>query len=444
MKEIILEKVKRYISESGMISPGEKILVAFSGGADSVVMLHILLSLSEGMGFTVSAAHLNHCLRGEESDYDESFVRVFCSEREIELTVESADITSLAKISKRGIEECARNIRYDFLFRTAAAVGADKIATAHTLSDNAETLIFNIVRGSGLNGLIGIPEVRGRLIRPMLRLTRTDIETYAKEESLPFVSDSTNSDTAYTRNYIRKEIIPRLTEINPSFFASVERLIEAVKEDNAYLEQQAQMLLAKACDGTGYKITVLNSVEMPILKRAISRIYADFTGQKLSSKNLNAFYEFVTDSKEGRHQLPGGFAVKYGGLLKMENSVERLMPRRFFIKACEHTVLPDGRSVILQEAPFGSRGKNFIDADKLCGDMDIRLRTPLDTLKLPKRPTKTLKKLYSESKIPINERDRAVLLCDGNGVVWAEKLGVAERCTVTDITQNIIKVTIKE
>lgn len=443
MREAIVEKVRGFICESGMISSGERVLVALSGGADSIAMTHILLTLSGQLGFSICAAHLNHCIRGEEADYDEFFVRSFCSEREIELTVERADVPALAEIGRQGLEECARNVRYDFLFRVAESLGADKIATAHTLSDNAETLIFNLVRGSGLNGLSGISETRGKIIRPLLRLTRNEIEQYLKETSLPFVTDSTNSDTAYTRNYIRKEIIPRLSEINPSFFASVERLTASVKEDNAFLEAEAENLVLNAKKNNGYEIKVLNFAQLPILKRALAKIYRDFTGQSLTSKNLNAFYRFVRDGS-GRYQLPGVFAVKYAGFLNMETSAQRILPRRFYIKAQRQTFLPDGRAVMLQEAELARGGKNYIDADKINGDLNIRLKSPIDTLKLPKRPTKSLKKLFSESKIPIPERDRAIVLCDGDGIVWVEKLGVAERCAVTNTTQNIIKVTIKE
>lgn len=445
MKETVLKKVKNLISEKGMLLSGDKVLVAFSGGADSVVMTHALLILSEEMGFTVCAAHLNHSLRGEESDYDELFVRSFCESRGIDLTVEKVDIAALSQLSKEGIEECARNVRYDFLFRTAASIGADRIATAHTLSDNAETLIFNILRGSGLNGLTGIPETRGKLIRPMLKVTRSEIEQYAKEESLPFVTDSTNADTVYKRNYIRKEIIPRFSQINPSFYAAIERLIENVREDNGYFEAKAEKCLALACKKRhSYDLKVLKSFELPIIKRAVSKLYYEFSEQKLSAKNLNAFCDFIIEDPNGRYQLPGGFARKYAGVLTLEKSAERVLPKRFYMPASGRSVLPDGRKVILSEAPAYSFGKNFIDADKLCGELNLRLRSPLDEIKLPKRPTKSLKKLFSESKVPIQERDNAVVLCDESGVVWVEKLGVAERCAVIGGADNIIEISIKE
>ena len=443
MKEDVLEKVRAYVVAERMICAGDRVLLALSGGADSVAMAHIMLTLSEEMGFSVCAAHLNHCLRSDESDYDELFVRNFCSVRGIELKVERANVAALAAASKRGIEECARDVRYDFLFRAAAEFGADRIATAHTLSDNAETLIFNIVRGSGLKGLCGIPETRGKLIRPLLRLTRAETEGYDREAGLPFVTDSTNSDTEYTRNYIRQEIIPRLTELNPSFLASVERLTGAVKEDNAFIEREADRLLAvageKNCD-----LALLREADGAVVKRVLSRVYSDFTGRKLDAKGLNAFLAFVTEEGDGRTQLPGAFAVKYAGRLTLTDSAERKQPKRFYIAAEKLNILPDGRRVTIRLTEGGSAVDKFdVDASRVVGGLRLRLRVPTDEVRLPKRPTKSLKKLFSELKVPIAERDRAVVLCDEKGIVWVEKLGAAERAAATVFTDRILKIEIR-
>ena len=445
MKDNVLEKVRAFIAETRMISAGDKVLVALSGGADSVAMMHILMTLSEQLGFSVCAAHMNHCLRGEESDYDEYFVRNFCSQRDIELAVEKADIGGIAAARKQGIEECARSVRYDFLYRAAEAMGAVKIATAHTLSDNAETLIFNITRGSGLNGLCGIPAVRGRLIRPLLKLTRAETEGYDREVGLPFVTDSTNSDTDYTRNYIRKEIVPRLTEINPAFLASVERLVSSVGEDSEYIDNEAQRLLEAAQISGGYKLKKLSQAALPVLKRALAKLYSDFTGRKLSAAALNGFCGFASDVSDGRLQLPGAFAVKYAGVLALASSVERKQPKRFYMDAGDINTLPDGRRVTIIESSRGIKvDKNTLDAGKIKGTLRLRLRVPMDEMRLPKRPTKTLKKLFSEAKVPVEARDKAVVLCDDEGIVWVEKLGAAERSAATAFTDRLLIIKTEE
>ena len=443
MKEEILEKVREHIARTRMISAGDRVLIALSGGADSVAMTGILLTLSEEMGFSVCAAHLNHCLRGGESDYDELFVKNFCSVHGIELKVERADVAAIAAASKRGIEECARSVRYEFLFRAADEMGANRVATAHTLSDNAETLIFNIVRGSGLKGLCGIPETRGRLIRPLLKLTRAETEEYDRECGLPYVTDSTHSDVEYTRNYIRREVIPRLSELNPSFLAAVERLTGAIKEDNAFIEREADRLLAvageKNCD-----LSLLREADPAVAKRALSRIYSDFTGRRLDAKNLNAFLAFASADGGGRLQLPGAFAVKLGGRLSLSDSAERKQPKRFYSAAGKENALPDGRMVTISLEKGGSAVDKFaVDASRIAGGLRLRLRVPTDEIRLPKRPTKSLKKLFSEMKIPIEERDRAVVLCDDRGIVWVEKLGAAERTAATVFTDKVLKIEIK-
>ncbi|MBR4439485.1 MAG: tRNA lysidine(34) synthetase TilS [Clostridia bacterium] len=441
MKEQVLEKVRAYVTGTRMIESGDRVLLALSGGADSVAMAHILMTLSGEMGFSVCAAHLNHCLRGEESDYDELFVRNFCSVRGLELKSERCDVARLAAASKQGIEECARSARYDFLFRAAAEMNADKIATAHTLSDNAETLIFNIVRGSGSKGLCGIPETRGKLIRPLLKLTRDETEGYDREAGLPYVTDSTNEDTEYTRNYIRKEIIPRLTELNPAFLASVERLTGAVKEDNAFLEREADRLLALS---GGSDLRLLREAGAPVLKRALARLYSDFTGKRLDAKNLNAFCGFVLAEGNGRTQLPGAFAVKYAGALTLTDSAERKQPKRFYLAAENVNLLPDGRKVTISEtANYNPGDKCIIDASRIVGGLRLRLRVPMDEMRLPKRPTKTLKKWFSEKKVPVEARDRAVVLCDDKGIVWVEWLGAAERAAVSGFTGRVLKIEIK-
>ena len=202
----MLDTVKRTISDYMMLETGENVLVALSGGADSTALL---LSLRE-LGYPVRAFHLNHCLRGAESDRDEAFCRRLCEKLGVELTVERVDIAAAAGDS--AVEETARRIRYARLEH--AAHGA-KIAVAHNADDNLETMLFHLVRGTGAKGLTGIPPVRGRIIRPLIEVERREIEAFLRERGQDFVTDSTNADTAYTRNRLRQEVVPVLRELNP-------------------------------------------------------------------------------------------------------------------------------------------------------------------------------------------------------------------------------------
>ena len=213
----MLEHVKQTIVAYDMLRPGEPVLVALSGGADSVALLRVLREL----GYAVRAFHLNHCLRGAESDRDEAFCRTLCAQLGVELTVERVDVAAAAREQSKGVEETARRIRYARLHD--AAQGA-KIATAHTADDNLETMLFHLVRGTGPKGLAGIPPVRGQIIRPLLQVERAQVETYLASLGQDYVTDSTNMDETYTRNRIRHTVVPALWAIQPSAAQAAARL----------------------------------------------------------------------------------------------------------------------------------------------------------------------------------------------------------------------------
>ena len=227
-----LDTVSRY----GMLKEGTSVLVAFSGGADSSLLLSLL---SQTDGITVAAAHLNHGIRGEEALRDEYFCRRFCDENRITLYTKRVNIPLLARENGLGVEESARNARYEFFHEICKEHGYDLIATAHNADDNLETVLFHLVRGTGLDGLCGIPPVRGNIIRPLIRYSKSEIYDGCRELGVPFITDSTNSDTAYRRNYIRHEIIPKLKEMNPSLCDSVTGMVELLANDSSYLSEIA-------------------------------------------------------------------------------------------------------------------------------------------------------------------------------------------------------------
>ena len=217
-----------------------------------------------------------------------------------------------------------------------------------------------------------------------------------------------------------------------------------MQEDNAFIEREADRLLAvageKNCD-----LTMLREADPAVAKRALSRIYSDFTGKRLDAENLNAFLAFAAAEGNGRTQLPGAFAVKYNGRLSMSDSAERKQPRRFYLAAEKVNILPDGRKVTIALTAGGSAVDRFaVDASRVVGGLRLRLRVPTDEMRLPKRPTKSLKKLFSEQKVPIEERDRAVVVCDDKGIVWVEKLGAAERAAATVFSDRLLKIEITE
>ncbi len=223
-----LDTVSRY----GMLKEGTSVLVGFSGGADSSLLLSLLAQTD---GITVAAAHLNHGIRGEEALRDEYFCKRFCDENNITLYTKRVSVPKLAEECGLGIEETARNERYSFFNEICREHGYDVIATAHNADDNVETVLFHLVRGTGISGLCGIAPVRDNIIRPLILYSKEEIYSACKELCIPFVTDSTNKDSTYVRNFLRNEVIPRLKAINPSLTENVSSTIDLLKDDAEYL-----------------------------------------------------------------------------------------------------------------------------------------------------------------------------------------------------------------
>ena len=238
MEKFVLEAIKRF----SLLKNADTVTVALSGGADSMALLYALFSLKEKLGITVKAAHLNHLIRGDEALRDEEFVKAACKKLGVELTVKREDVPAYATELGISTELAARVLRYKFLEGVA---DGGLIATAHTASDNLETVILNLTRGSGIDGLSGIPPKRGAFIRPVILCTRAQIEEYCEINKIPFVTDSTNHSDDYTRNKIRHNIVPVLKKLNPSVEATVLRSALLLREDSAFLENAADKFLNK-------------------------------------------------------------------------------------------------------------------------------------------------------------------------------------------------------
>ena len=213
----MMNKVLNFILSHNMLCNGDSVLAAVSGGADSVCMLHLLTELAPELNITVYAAHFNHMLRGNEADRDEAFVLNMCKKMGIFCFCGRENVANYAKSHSLNVEEAARILRYEFLQKTASTLDSAKIATAHNADDNAETVILNLTRGTGLAGLRGIPPVRENIVRPILCLTRERVEQYLNDRRIEYVTDSTNLEDIYTRNNIRHNVMPVLKTLNPRF-----------------------------------------------------------------------------------------------------------------------------------------------------------------------------------------------------------------------------------
>ena len=312
----VRDKILTAIGQYNMLGDCRCVTAAVSGGADSVALLHSLKMLERELDIRLSACHVNHNLRGEESDGDEAYVRSLCRELDVPLRVFSVDVSgSVAK--HQSVEERARELRYEAFASMSNELGS-KVATAHNACDNTETVLLNLLRGTGLKGLCGIPPVRDNLIRPLILCTRDEIEEYCRDNGLKYVTDSTNASTAYTRNKIRLGIIPKLLEINPSLHEGVGRMTLALSEDSRFLEDMARTALDEARVGEGvYSAEKLNTLPDPILHRVISLMLREKDAEPTSLR-ITGFSEIIKSGAGKINIEKNKFAMVKKGMAEVQ------------------------------------------------------------------------------------------------------------------------------
>lgn len=426
----MIDKIINTIEIYSMIKKGDRITVALSGGADSVCLLLVLKELSRSYNITVDAIHINHCIRGEESDRDEEFCRSLCTRLDIPITVIRADVPAAASESKKSLEETARDIRYETFKKHA---GKGKIATAHTLSDNAETVILNLARGTGLKGLCGIPPVRGNIIRPLIEITRQQVEDYLKEQNQGFVTDSTNLSDDYTRNRIRHNIIPELLKINDGFYKTFSAGQKILKEENNFISSYAESAYKKCKKSTG-EISGLDKYPYAVKKRIVSMF--------LNDNNLPVSYDKINSvsslsEKNGKiNILKGIYITGKDGVITVNQETEKITDVEIPLKIGRNFIFKN--KVLIAEE--NKKGDLLIDLDKICGTIILRNRRYGDKIKLSGRNfTSSVKKLLNEN-IPSEERPFIHFLSDDIGLIYVENIGVADRVKVTGESIRILSV----
>ncbi len=430
-------KVKNTIEKHGLFTDVRSIAVGVSGGADSMCLLHILSKLKEEYGIILKAVHINHNLRGDEALRDENFVRDYCENHGIDLEVFSIDIRALSKKNSLSEEECGRLERY----RCFASVGCDAVATAHTLSDSIETMLFNLARGTGLKGLCGIPVKREPdIIRPLIDCTRLEIEEYCKENNVPYITDSTNLTDDYTRNHIRHNLVPALGVINRSYEKSILRCMHSLSEDENYLHSQALQLIASSLKGGGYSAQELKNAPSALRKRAIAHILKSEMNKSIEGKHIDLVNDAVVNLNGKVEIASGYYALVESGLLTF--GAVSVQPSEW---SCCFT---NGKAVT-NKGTFSlvkcdKNDAEAFDCDKITGDLFLSSRLPGDCITLKSRGlTKSLKKLFNELKLPAEERYNTAVLHDGENVVWVENIGVNAIYAAGENTVNVMKI-IKE
>lgn len=438
-----------------LLSPGDTVLVAVSGGPDSLSLLHLLWTEREARQVRVEAAHLDHGLRGAEAAAEANWVAEWCRERGIACHVGREDVAAWASAHKQSPQEAARAVRYAFLERTAAATGADKIATGHTRDDQAETVLSHILRGTGTDGLRGIPQRRGRVVRPMLEVSRAEIDAYCAAHGLSPRQDSSNfSPDHYTRNRLRLELLPQLRrEYNPRVDDALVRLSEIAARDSDYLAQQAQAALADVTRESDAFHVQLDRAALAILHPALLRSVLRLalaklrgTGEGVSYAHLETVCKAVLSSRSTAFALAlpcplctvrvtdQVFTLTLANIPLPLGSVSAALP------VPGEAALPELGWVLTaswDEMPGAVR----LDADRVdFASLTARNRRTgdrVDPLGMGGRHKK-VSDIFTDAKVPRSERGRTPIVADAHGLVWVAGQTLAERVKVTENTVRVL------
>ena len=426
-----------------MLSKGDRVLCAVSGGADSMCLLQLMRENADKLGITVVAAHFNHRLRGAEADRDEDFVRSWCKCSGTEFCSGSGDVKAYAGKNHLGTEEAARILRYEFLENCAAERGCNKIATAHNADDNAETVLLNLSRGAGAKGLCGIPPVREKFIRPILDKSRAEIEAYLREKGIPHVEDSTNAEDDYSRNRIRHNAVPVLREINPAFSEAVLRTSELLRDDENCLNDITQSFIDENLRDNAIACDKLNALPKAIRSRVVRLMCP----KQLSVSHVDALLFLAEGEGLGYADVPGLRVSRDNGYLIFGAESEKLPELEIRIGECVKTDKISISAEICDSIPkvYNSFNTFCFKYGSVCGNMFLTSRRDGDKIRLSYRKcTKSLKELFREAKLSQTQRDKTPVIRDEKGVIAVGGFGVCERCAakIGDkaiiITVNII------
>lgn len=455
MSTVLEQKALCALRQYSLFSQGDRIAVGVSGGADSVALLRFLAALRPQFGWDLVVCHIHHGLRGAEADRDECFVRALAEQLGLPCAVSRIDAAALALRDHISVEEAGRTARYAFFAQTAGEGG--RIATAHTLDDSIETVLMNLVRGTGLRGLCGIPRIRGNIVRPLLDCTRAEVEDYLGALGQPYCTDSTNLTDDYTRNRIRHDILPRLCALNQNFPGAMARMLPRLAAQQALTDclaaQSAQQLHA-ACGGLSRQglsalpepvcdrllLRLLEQNRLPVSAAAVERMTETLrTGGKLDLAARSWFFVAQGDLTAVIYAPPGGIPPVPVPLPQEETPV--ILPfspqKSLKLTLCNKIVANTSEKFNI------SLLKYAIDCDRIKGYSFMRTRRPGDTFIVGKKQL-SLGEAWAAAGIPALLRPALMVLADEQGVLWAEGIGSSSRAAVTENTKQYVIIECQE
>ena len=427
-------KVRNTIEKYNLLTGVSSLAVGVSGGADSMCLLEILSRLKHEYGIILKVVHVNHNIRGDEALQDQHLVEDYCQKLGIECRVYSVDIPALAKEMGIGEEECGRIKRYECF----ESMECDAVATAHTLSDSIETMMFNLIRGTGLRGLCGIPSKRDNIIRPLIDCTRGEIEDYCHKNGIDYVTDSTNLTDDYTRNFVRHNIVANFSKVNPSFESAISSAMETLKLENESMENSKDAVLSLAGTADGYRISVLRQADSAIRRRAIADILGENMDKDVEKRHIDLIDSAIIKG-EGKIEIAKDlYAVVSDDIISIRPEI---IPVPEWECECIDNVFstPMGKFYIEEASSAVYKNINAIDADKIKGSLHMSSRRQSDRFYSDiRRNTKSLKKLFNEMKIPAEERNNIAILRDDENLIWIDGIGTDGRYVPDANTNNVL------
>lgn len=419
----MVTKVLQTIKTHNMLQPGQDVIVALSGGADSVALLHILCAIKKMLDIgNIFAVHVNHGLRGNAATQDQNFVAKLCENMRIPLELCKADVSGYAASNNMSIEEAGRELRY--LHFNNVGLGKNyKIATGHHANDNAETVIMNLCRGTGLRGLCGIPPVSDNVIRPLIGILRCEIDQYITTHKLQFVEDATNQTNAYTRNRVRNNIIPALQQmVNPQTTRTIAQATTWLRDEEDYLQAQAATALENCNLNGGISATALAALPVAIARRVVRLYIAQFQGlTNITATHVQSVLALAHARSGSSAHIPGLIAIREHQQITITTPTATQEFGQYTLGAL--SFIPQlGKSISItfhppSKKPLCTKAFNY---DMVKEALTLRTRRPGDKISLGATTvfTKKLKDYFIDKKIPLSARDTIPVLASGNAILW--------------------------
>jgi tRNA(Ile)-lysidine synthase len=452
----LVRKTKETILREGLIDEGDRVLVGCSGGLDSVALLFVLREISHDLPFELGIAHVNHSLRGEESDRDEDFVKGLADRFSILCYSCKANVKDEARESGKSLQHAGRDIRYRFFNEIANQLDFNKIAIAHNLDDQVETFLLRVVKGTGIRGLSSIQIRRGRIIRPFLPIYRSEIETYVKTRAISFVEDSSNAKSVYERNFVRREILPVMEKLNPAAKDKIYALLHDLTLINTIFDRKAVEFLSGARNEEGSDIVIdvhsLKMLDEEVRRRVIANLLRERDPNFLPLREHFKLIEKILDGRRPNLSItfPRGNLVqrRYANLVFTKKSPAQKVEEVFAIHPGTNRVEP--LDVVLHVAEIEEQSDDiqittdiaYFDGEKL-GNLSVRTFIPGDRfVPLGMGNAMKLKDFFIGRKIPKDQRQRIPLLLSDQDIIWVVGYRIDERYKISKETKRVLRVTV--